>query len=143
MPNSNLNDVYNKMVTKKVIASIIQWGDKVLIAQRAKKDDLYGKWEFPGGKMEPGETEIECLVRELNEEFGILAEVGDYLCSSFFEHKGSLTEMRVYYVTSFIGEIKLYDHQEVRWVNIQHLLSYDMPTPDKPIVEKLLKQLDK
>jgi 8-oxo-dGTP diphosphatase len=123
--------------TKFVIASVIHKDDKVLIAQRAKKDDLYGKWEFPGGKMEPGETEIECLIRELNEEFGILAQVGDYFCSSFFEHKGSPVEMRVYMVPSFAGHMFLHDHKEVRWVKIDELSSYDMPAPDKPIVEQL------
>jgi mutator protein MutT len=130
-------------ITKKVIASIICKEDKVLIAQRAKKDEFYGKWEFPGGKMEEGETEKECLARELSEDLGIQAEIGDYLCSSFFEHKGSPMEMRTYYVPSYAGDIKLYDHQEVRWVHVQDLPSYDMPDPDKPIVEKLLKQLDR
>jgi len=125
-------------VTKFVIASIFYKDDTVLIAQRAKKDDLYGKWEFPGGKIEPGETEIECLVRELNEEFGILAQVGDYVCSSFFEHKGSMVEMRAYMVPSYAGHMFLYDHLEVRWVKIEDLPSYDMPEPDAPIVERLL-----
>ncbi len=128
--------------TKKVIASVICQNGTVLIAQRAKKDALYGKWEFPGGKMEDGETDQECLARELFEEFGITATIGEYLCSSFFEHKGSPMEMRTYYVPSFSGDINLYDHLEVRWVDIQDLPSYDMPDPDKPIVEKLLEQLN-
>ena len=136
MQHSPKND--QPKATKFVIASVMHKGDSVLIAQRAKKDELYGKWEFPGGKMEPGETEKECLIRELNEEFGILAEVGDYLCSSFFEHKGALVEMRTYVVPSFAGHMFLYEHQEVRWVKIEELPSYDMPEPDAPIVERLL-----
>lgn len=89
--------------------------------------------------MEEGESEQECLARELFEEFGIKAEIGAYLCSSFFENKGLPFKMRAYYVPSFSGEIKLYDHQAVRWVDIQNLLSYDMPEPDRPIVEMLLQ----
>jgi len=125
--------------TKKVIASIMQQGSKVLIAQRAKKDDLYGKWEFPGGKLEGSETEHECLKRELFEEFGIHAQIGEYFCSSFFEHKGNAMEMRAYYVPSFTGEMQLLDHLQVKWVEVQDLLNYEMPAPDKPLVDKLLE----
>lgn len=125
---------------KKVIAAVIKKDGQVLIAQRAKKDDLYGKWEFPGGKMEQNETEQECLRRELFEEFGITADIGSYICSSFFEHKGQPMEMRAYYVDSFAGDFHLYDHQQVKWVDIQELYSYDMPDPDRPIVNKLASQ---
>lgn len=123
---------------KKVIAALIVRDSKILIAQRGKKDALYGKWEFPGGKLEEGETEQECLSRELFEELGIQAQVGAYFCSSFFEHRGSMWEMRTYFVQSFTGTIGLREHQEIRWVAIQDLPSYDMPNPDKPIVEKLI-----
>lgn len=125
---------------KKVIAAVIKKDDKVLIAQRAKKDTLYGKWEFPGGKMEQDETEHECLQRELFEEFGINAEIDSYICSSFFEHKGQPIEMRAYYVIMFSGEFNLYDHQQIKWVGVEELHSYDMPDPDRPIVDKLLEQ---
>jgi mutator protein MutT len=125
---------------KKVIAAVIKKDNKVLIAQRAKRDALYGKWEFPGGKMEPGETEYECLSRELFEEFGIKAIVGAYICSSFFEHKGQPTEMRAYYIDSFSNDFHLYDHLQIKWVDVKELYSYDMPDPDKPIVDKLVSQ---
>lgn len=127
------------METKKVIAALILRDSKILIAQRGKKDAFYGKWEFPGGKMEEGETEQETLARELNEEIGIHAKIGDYFCSSFFEHHGATWEMRAYFVRSFTGEIELREHQEVQWVAIKDLPSYDMPDPDKPIVKKLFK----
>lgn len=83
-------------LTKKVIASFIIKNNQVFLAQRAKKDDLCGLWEFPGGKLEQGETEQECLKRELFEELGIEALVGEYACSSFFQHKNINFEMRVY-----------------------------------------------
>lgn len=59
--------------TKKVAAELIERNGKLLIAQRAKKDALIGKWEFPGGKQEEGETLQECLKRELFEELAIVA----------------------------------------------------------------------
>jgi len=122
---------------KKVIASIIQQDNKVLIAQRAKKDALYEKWEFPGGKMEHGETDHQCLKRELKEEFGIEAEVGEYFCTSLFEHKGIAMAMVVYFVPRYAGEIKLFDHKQIKWVTVDELEQFEFPDPDLPIIEKL------
>jgi 8-oxo-dGTP diphosphatase len=122
---------------KRVIAAVITKGDTVLIAQRAKKDALYEKWEFPGGKVEENETDQECLTRELAEEFGIQATIGDYFCTSFFEHNGQQWEMITYLVPSFIGEIVLYDHKQIKWVTMPELAHYDFPGADGPIIEKL------
>ncbi len=125
---------------KKVIAGIIIKDNKFLIAQRSKKDEFYDKWEFPGGKMELGETEQECLKRELFEELGIEAEIGEYLCSSYFEYKGIPMEMHAYYVTSFSNELILYEHKQIKWVEKNELLLYDVPNPDMPIIAKLLER---
>lgn len=114
---------------------------KVLIAQRAKKDALYGMWEFPGGKMEEGESEHECLKRELFEEFGIEAQIGEYLTSSFFEHNGSPYEMRVYEVPSFKGTLSLFDHQAIQWVTPSELSQFTMPDADAPIVKHLVDRV--
>src|SRR5215467_7780506 len=101
---------------KKVIAGLIKKNDTFLIAQRAKCDSLYGKWEFPGGKMEQGETEQECLKRELHEEFGINVEIGDYFHTVLFEYKNQPMEMLVFFVPSFSGEIILHEHSQIKWV---------------------------
>ena len=122
-----------------VIAAVIEKDNKFLIAQRGKKDHLYGKWEFSGGKMEAGETDQQYLQRELNEEFGIHAEVGSYLCTVDFEHKGKQMKMLAYYVTSYRGELTLFEHQQIKWVSKDELSSYDYPSPDLPIIE-LLKE---
>jgi len=126
--------------SKKVIASVITQNDKFLIAQRAKKDALYEKWEFPGGKVENNESDHECLKRELMEEFGITATIGDYLCTSYFEHKGMPMEMLAYYVHNYTGIFNLYDHKQIKWVTKQELLSYDFPDADRPIIDMLLQQ---
>lgn len=125
---------------KKVIAAVIKNGSQVLLAQRGKKDSLYGKWEFPGGKLEQGESDLECLKRELFEEFGIHAEIGSYLCSSFFEKNNVEYEMRAYLVSSFVGEIELREHLQIHWVSLSQLSQYDVPTPDVPIIEKLISE---
>ena len=71
----------------KVTAAIIEKEGKILIAQRKKGDVLQGKWEFPGGKVEPLETPEECLTREIKEEFDIDVTVEEFICSSKFEYK--------------------------------------------------------
>lgn len=123
---------------KIVIAGIILIDNKVLIAQRGKKDDLYGKWEFPGGKLEENETEKECLARELYEEFKIKVTVGDYFTSSFFTKNNTNYEMRAYFVTYYKGEFVLTEHLQIKWVDPKDLKIYDMPEPDLPIVKKLI-----
>lgn len=124
---------------KKVIAGVIERNGKFLIAQRSKKDSFYGKWEFPGGKMEAGETEESCLQRELFEELGIRAEIGSYICSSYFEQNGKLFELKAWYVHSFSGEPILYEHLQFRWVEKNELLQFEYPEPDLPIIQELLK----
>lgn len=101
---------------------------------------MYGTWKFPGGKLEAGETEHQCLQRELQEEFGIQSQIGKYLASSFFEYNQTSYEMRAYIVPSFQRALCLLEHQAVSWVDPSELINIDMPDADKPIMEKLLEQ---
>lgn len=123
---------------KKVIAAIIVKDNKYLIAQRAKKDANYEKWEFPGGKVEAGETDQECLKRELFEEFGVASDIGDYLCSSFFKCNDQDYEMRAYFVTYFSDAFTLFEHKQIRWVSSDEFSHYDFPEPDLPIIQALI-----
>lgn len=125
---------------KLIAAAIIEKDGKVLIAQRAKQDALYGKWEFPGGKLEAGETLHDCLKRELFEELNICPEIGEYFCTSTFYHKDSLYDMCVFKVPSYSGELKLNEHSAIAWVTHEELSQYDMPDPDIPIVKLLQKK---
>jgi mutator protein MutT len=128
--------------TKKYIAAgVIEINGKILIAQRAKEGVDLGKWEFPGGKVEAGETLEECLKRELFEELGIQAQVGEYLCTSTFQHKDSLFDMCAFKVPSYEGEISLTEHSAMAWVTPAELYNYDMPAPDLPIVKLLQARL--
>jgi mutator protein MutT len=135
---------------KFIAAAVIEQNGKILIAQRAKEDAFFGLWEFPGGKVEAGETLQECLKRELREELDINAEIGEYLCTSSFYLMDSTTlrfahhervsyEMHVFMVRSFQGEIKLNEHSACAWVTPEELSNYTYPDPDLPIVELLQK----
>ena len=127
-------------VKKLIAAGVIENNGKILIAKRAKKDALFGKWEFPGGKVEAGETLQECLKRELFEELGIRAEVGEYLCTSTFCHKDTTFDMCAFKVPSFEGNIFLSEHSAIAWVTPSELSNYEMPDPDLPIVKLLQEQ---
>ncbi|MDR3550822.1 MAG: (deoxy)nucleoside triphosphate pyrophosphohydrolase [Candidatus Babeliales bacterium] len=122
-----------------IAAAVIEQNGKVLIAQRAKNDALFGKWEFPGGKVEAGETLQECLKRELHEELSIQAHIGQYLCTSSFYHKDILFDMCVFRVPSFQGQITLNEHSAIAWVTPSELSNYEFPEPDLPIIELLQK----
>lgn len=130
------------LTNKKVIAAIIlnEKDTTFLIAQRAKKDSLFGKWEFPGGKMENGETDEQCLQRELFEEFSIKATIGHYFMSTHFVHNNTPYEMKAYFVLNFQGTIQLNDHQAIKWVKPLELLNYEMPSPDLPITQALIEK---
>lgn len=120
-----------------VTAAVIEKDGRILIARRKKGDHLANKWEFPGGKLEPGETPEEGLARELHEEFGIRTEVGEFIGSSRFAYRHAAIELLAYRVVCLSDEFKVRDHEEIRWVPPEELGRYDFSEADRPIVRKL------
>lgn len=125
---------------KQVTAAVIEKDGKILIAQRKAGDALAGKWEFPGGKLEPGETPQACLRRELMEEFGVDTEIGEFICSSRFEYKHLPIELLVYRARHLSGEFKLNDHARIEWVAAADLKNFDLSSADIPVMELLIKE---
>jgi 8-oxo-dGTP diphosphatase len=119
-----------------VMAAIIQQGDQVLLCQR-KEGALAGKWEFPGGKIENGETPEECLVREIQEELGITIQVGDIFQAvhSHYEHGDFL--IIGYLARHVSGEITLRVHSACAWVDCRQLDNYDLADANIPIARSL------
>ena len=124
---------------RQVTAAVIEKDGKILIAQRRKGSTLGGRWEFPGGKIEPGETAEVCLKRELKEEFDIESEIGEFITASQFRYCLVPIELLAYRVKHFSGEFRVNEHEEIRWVTPSELKLYDFMLADKPIVEILLK----
>lgn len=122
---------------KQVTAAVIEKDGKVLIARRKAGDALAGKWEFPGGKMEPGETPEQCLRRELTEEFGVDTEIGAFICSSKFEYKHLPIELLVYRARHISGDFRLNDHAAIAWVAVDDLQDYDLASADIPVIAAL------
>jgi 8-oxo-dGTP diphosphatase len=122
---------------RQVTAAVIERDGRILLARR-KGGALAGKWEFPGGKLEPGETPEACLRRELMEEFGVDTEIGAFVCSSKFEYKHLPIELLVYRASHLSGEFRLTDHSAIEWVKPEDLSKYDLSSADIPVVDVLL-----
>jgi len=123
-----------------VTAAILEKDGKFLLARRRKGDRLERKWEFPGGKIEPGETPEICLARELREEFGIETEVLEYVGASVYEYGHGTIDLRAYRVRHLSGEFCINAHEEIAWVIKEDLLSYDLSPADVPIAELISGQ---
>lgn len=123
----------------KVTAGIIEKDGKVLIARRRPGKHMGGKWEFPGGKIEPGETPQQSLARELQEELAVDADIGMFLCRASWEGDGISLELLVYRVERILGEPVLREHQEFRWVVPAELGRFDLADSDRKVVETLYR----
>jgi 8-oxo-dGTP diphosphatase len=123
----------------RVTAAVLERDGKILIAKRKKGDRLGGKWEFPGGKLHPGEEPEACLRRELKEELDVDAEIGEFICSCKFRYFIVPLELLVYKARYLCGVVKLVDHDDVRWVLPSELADYDFAKADVKVVKKLMK----
>lgn len=121
----------------KVTAAVIEKGGKILIAKRRKSDRMGGKWEFPGGKLDIGESPESCLRRELEEELGIDAEIGEFVCSCKFKYFQVPLELLVYRASHVSGEFEAREHDEIRWVYPHELGNYDFVKADVEVIKKL------
>lgn len=123
----------------KVAAAIIEREGLILIGKR-KAGRFAGKWEFPGGKVEPGETPEACLKRELREELGIEARIMQIVLSTRHIYTHMAIELITYRAEVLSGDMRLHDHSELRWVGPQELQGYDFPEADEAVIEKLIRE---
>jgi len=121
----------------KVTAAIIVEKRKVLIAMRKPTARLANLWEFPGGKLEDGETPEQCLERELHEEFEIEVEVGEYLGTSEYEYEFGAIHLMAYRTQVLAGEFKLNDHAEIAWVSADEIEGFEFAPADVPFVQMI------
>ena len=122
----------------RVTAAIIELDDKILIAQRKSEDDIFGGlWEFPGGKIEDGETPEECMARELMEELEIEVEVGTLITSNKHRYPNGIFELLAYRVQHICGNFVLNDHDEIRWITIDEIFNFKFPPANTPIINYL------
>jgi 8-oxo-dGTP diphosphatase len=123
---------------KQVVAALIWQDGTVLVCQRTRHQTMPLKWEFPGGKIEEGEQPRDAMRRELEEELGINAVVGDEVAR--FRHQypnGSAVELRFYDVRRYSGALENRIFKEVRWAKPTDLLAYDFLEADRKLVQDL------
>ncbi len=119
-----------------VVAALIKKDNNVLIARRSTGDEnVLGKWEFPGGKVEPNETEGHAIEREIKEEFELDIKANKYITNNVCEYPTKTVDLRLYECEYISGEFKLHDHSEYKWVNINELLNYDLALADIPLAK--------
>jgi 8-oxo-dGTP diphosphatase len=121
-----------------VVAALIFEGDKILACQRTRHQVMPLKWEFPGGKIEDGEQPRAALRRELEEELGIEAAIGDEVSRFVHEYPGGRSvELRFFAVPTYKGEIENRIFREVRWVERTELTKFDFLEADLTLVKDL------
>lgn len=123
-----------------VAAGIILKNDSIFISKRNAEQHQGGKWEFPGGKVEDGETVLAALSRELKEEVNIAVLETSAFHQVSFDYPDKQVLLDFYLVTSFTGEEMGLEEQETAWVAIKDLAQYTFPAANQIIVEKLIKR---
>jgi len=130
------------MPTQIVVAAAVISGSRVLVAQRVRPPELAGRWELPGGKVAPGETEPDALARELAEELGL--EIGNVAVGERLGDDIPLNEtttLRAYRVRLIRGEPHPRDHQALRWVTAAELHDLDWVPADRGWLRDLTRAL--
>ncbi len=124
-----------------VVTGFIKKNDLVLVGQRPQGHSLAGQWEFPGGKIELGEIPEQALKRELKEELGIDAEIGDlkFSYTHTFGDRGII--ILFFDVRYWKGEPKSQHHTELRWIHPEDLIQMEIPEANRKILPKLLELL--
>jgi len=124
------------MITVVVAAAVIERDDRFLLTRRQRGVHLEGYWEFPGGKCEPGETHTTCLVREIREELGVEAAVGDELFAT--THAYADRRVELHFLRCTLDETPAPQlGQEMRWVAREELATLAFPPADTELIQML------
>ncbi len=110
---------------------------RILIARRKADTFLGGYWEFPGGKIEPGESPAECAARELHEEMHVRIEAGDIIAETVYDYGTKVVHLIAVRAILLDGHFTLHDHDEIRWVTAHEMDDYLFAPADEIILDKI------
>lgn len=137
----------SELAEKKIIlvaaCALVDADGRVLLSQRPEGKKLAGLWEFPGGKVEPGETPEEALIRELAEELGVVTQAACLAPLTFASHSYEEFHllMPLFICRRFEGQARGLEGQAVKWVRPREMRSYPMPPADEPLISHLIDLL--
>ncbi|ULG73696.1 (deoxy)nucleoside triphosphate pyrophosphohydrolase [Macrococcus brunensis] len=124
----------------KVVGAVIIKDHKILCAQRSETMSLPLLWEFPGGKIEEGETPEAALVRELKEEMNCDIKVLNKVETTIYEYDFAIIELSTFYSELINGEVHLTEHKQIKWLPANDLESLEWAPADIPAVQKITKE---
>jgi 8-oxo-dGTP diphosphatase len=123
----------------KVACAIIYFEQKILVVQRSELMKLPLKWEFPGGKIERGESEISCVIREIKEELDINIQVNKRLNPNIYHYENISIELIPYSAKYVSGNINLKEHNQYLFINPEDMSGMDWAEADIPIVDQIIE----
>ena len=121
----------------EVVAALIREDGRILICQRPVGKARALLWEFPGGKVDPGETQGEALLRECEEELNIRLEVGEAYCQVVHQYPDLQVRLTLYHARIKEGRPQRLEHADIRWVTNAELSGYDFCPADREIIQQL------
>ena len=124
------------MKTIEVVAAVIKSGSRIFATQRGYGEFKDG-WEFPGGKVEPGEAPEEALVREIHEELDAEIEVGELIDIIEYDYPTFHLSMKCYWATLVSGTLELKEHEAAKWLTKENLYTVDWLPADITLIEKI------
>jgi len=124
-----------------VVGAVIIEDGKILCAQRGETKTLAYKWEFPGGKIEEGETPQDALKREIEEEMDCMIEIGEWIETTEYEYDFAVIHLTTFYCQLIKGKPVLNEHVAICWLPPQELMSLDWAPADIPAVTKIQEKM--
>lgn len=122
-----------------VVAGFLKKGNQILVGQRPENHSLAGQWEFPGGKIEAGESPEQALARELSEELGIEAQIGELKFSCTHSYGDVNILILFYEVLYWKGEIKAKHHLMLEWIHPEELAQRSIPEANRKMLDRIFK----
>ena len=127
------------MKITEVVAALIWQGDKFMICQRPAQKARGLLWEFVGGKVEPGETKVQALIRECQEELAVTLSVGDVLMDVIHEYPDLTVHLTLFNATIADGEPQKLEHNDIQWITPCEIPNYDFCPADVEILRKIIE----
>lgn len=124
------------MAEIQVVGAVIVKNGKILCAQRGRNQSLPLKWEFPGGKIEKGESPEEALQREINEEMKCKVRIGEKIESTVYQYDFGVVHLTTFYCELMEGSPMLTEHESIKWLPVHELYSLDWAPADLPTIDK-------